>query len=230
MRYLGSILACAVLAACATNTPQQRHMQLHYQRVGEIESALIGGDLATARAAATWLAEHDEVSGLPESGTPWLATMRSTARTLASATDEVGAANAAALMIKTCGDCHHATGKGPRMVVAPEPVEASTAMNTHVTRHRWAADRMRDGLIGPSDSAWNAGATVLAEQPIYQADVGMRTGNFAAAEQLADRVMELGRRARATSDGYERASVYGEFLSTCAACHTAVGVPRQGSQ
>ena len=61
----------------------------------------------------------------------------------------------------------------------------------------------------------------LAEQPIYQADVGMRTGRFAQAEQMAERVMELGRRARVTSDGYERAALYGEFLNSCATCHTA---------
>jgi hypothetical protein len=230
MRHLGSILAGVLLAACATNSPQQRHMQLHYQRVGQVETALIGGDLATARAAAAWIAEHDEVAGLPEAGTPWLAAMRSSAHNVSIATTEVAAANAAALMVKTCGDCHHAVHKGPHIVVNLVPLEASTAMNTHVTRHRWAADRMRDGLIGPSDSAWNVGATVLAEQPIYQADVGMRTGRFAEAEQLAERVMELGRRARATTDGYERASVYGEFLTTCAACHTAVGVPRAGSE
>ena len=230
MRSFGSLLAGVLLAACATTRPQQRHMQLHYQRVGEVETALIGADLTTARAAAAWLAEHDEVAGLPEAGTPWLAAMRSSAREVSIAPTEAAASSAAALMVKTCGDCHHATGKGPHIVVAPVPNEASTAMNTHVTRHRWAADRMRDGLIGPSDSAWNAGAGVLAEQPIYQADVGMRTGRFAEAEQLAQRVMELGGLARATTDGYERATVYGEFLTTCAACHAAVGVPRAGSR
>ena len=224
IRHVRLLPLAVALAACASRSPVQREMLTHYQRVGEVQAALIRGDLATARAAARWVAEHDEVSGLPDAGTPWLAAMRSEARAVVGASTEVLAAGAAARMGKTCGDCHRAVRQGPRMVVMAPPPETRTAMSTHVVRHQWAADRMWDGLIGPSDSAWNAGAAVLGEQPIYQADVGMRTGRFAEAEEMAQRVVALGYRARASADGFERASIYGEFLASCAACHTAVGV------
>ena len=215
------------LAGCATNRPTQRHMDVHFQRVAEIEAALIRGDLEGARNGANYLADHVEVAGLPESGTPWLAAMRSEARAVGSAQDLAAAAAAASRMAKTCGDCHHATQHGPTIRVGELPSEGGTATSTEMTLHQWAADRMRDGLIGPSDGAWAVGAMGVANDPIYQADVAVRTGRFQQMDDMARRSVALGRRAASLRDGFERAAAYGEFLASCAACHRAIGVLQQ---
>jgi len=212
------------LAACATNRPTQRHMTVHFQRVGEIETALIRGDLEGARAPARYLADHEEVAGLPASGAPWLSAMRAEAHNVAAAPDLALASGAAARMAKTCGDCHHATRRGPRMVVSPMPQERGSSTATEMLLHQWAADRMRDGLIAPSDSAWAMGAMALANDPIYQAEVGVRTGRFQEMDEMARRSVALGRRAAGLRDGFERAAAYGEFIASCAACHRAIGV------
>jgi hypothetical protein len=216
-----------LLGACAANRPTQRHMTVHFQRVVEVEAALIRGDLEAARGGAQYIADHDEVSGLPESGTPWLSAMRAEARSVAAARDIDAASGAASRMVKTCGDCHHTVRKGPSIVVGALPHESGTATSTEMTLHQWAADRMRDGLIGPSDSAWSAGAAALANDPIYQADVAVRTGRFQQMEEMARRTVDLGRRAAAMRDGFERAAAYGEFLASCAACHRTIGVLQQ---
>ncbi len=213
-----------LLAACATNRPTQQHMFDHFQNVADIEAALIRGDLEGARIPARYLADHSEVAGLPQSGAPWLAAMRAEARTVAGAQDLPTAGGAAARMAKTCGDCHHASGEGPRMIIGSMPREGGSSTTTEMLLHQWAADRMRDGLIGPSDSAWAAGARALANDPIYQAEVGIRTGRFQEMEEMARRTVELGRRAASLRDGYERADAYGEFVASCAVCHRAIGV------
>lgn len=223
-RAANSLALVLVLAGCSTNRPTQRHMQVHFQRAEAVETALIYGDLSAARSGATYIAEHEEVSGLPESGTPWLSAMRAEARATAAATDLATASAAAARMIKTCGDCHHATGHGPTIRVGPLPGDQGSATRTDMTWHQWAADRMRDGLIGPSDSAWAAGSAALANDPIYQASVGVRTGRFEQMEEMATRTVALGRRAAGLRDGFERAAAYGEFIASCAACHRAVNV------
>jgi cytochrome c553 len=224
---LTKLLLTASLAGCVSGSPQRREMQTHYQRVGEVQSALIHGNLSPAQDAARWLAEHDEEAGLPEAGTPWLTAMRAEARGVAAATAIEPASSAAGRMAKVCGDCHRAVSRGPRIVVPERPSEGPSAMGSHAVQHQWAADRLWDGLIGPSDSSWNVGARDLAQQPIYQADVGMRTGHFLQAEEMAQRVVELGRRAGTTQDGYERAAIYGEFLASCASCHRMVGLPQR---
>jgi cytochrome c553 len=202
-------------------------MTTQFQRVAEVEAALIRGDLAGARSAATYMADHEEAAGMPEAGRPWLSAMRAEARATASATDIAAASGAASRMIKTCGDCHHAVRSGPTVVVGSLPGEGGSATRTEMTQHQWAADRMRDGLIGPSDIAWAAGSVALSNDPIYQADVAVRTGRFQQMEEMARRSVELGRRAVALRDGFERAAAYGEFLASCAACHRAIGVLQQ---
>jgi hypothetical protein len=153
--------------------------------------------------------------------------MRAEARSVASAQDLTAASGAAARMAKTCGDCHHTTQRGPRIIVGALPVESGSATTTEMMWHQWAADRMRDGLIGPSDSAWSAGAIALANDPIYQADVGVRTGRFQQMDEMARRTVALGRRAADLRDGFERATAYGEFVASCAVCHRAIGVLQQ---
>jgi cytochrome c553 len=226
-RSLCSFVLVLAAAGCAGPRATQRHMNVHFQRVAEIEAALIRGDLDGARNAATYMADHEEAAGLPDAGQPWLSAMRAEARATAAAGDITVAAGAAGRMIKTCGDCHHATGHGPAILVGRLPDEGGSATRTEMTQHQWAADRMRDGLIGPSDVAWAAGAVALSNDPIYQAEVAVRTGRFQQMEDMARRSVELGRRAVALRDGFERAAAYGEFIASCAACHRAIGVLQQ---
>jgi len=84
-------------------------------------------------------------------------------------------------------------------------------------RHMWAADRLWEGLTGPSDEAWRAGAQALVRAP----EQAPRTQpplppRFVSALR---QVRELGQRALEADSLADRANVYGVFLASCASCH-----------
>jgi hypothetical protein len=82
-----------------------------------------------------------------------------------------------------------------------------------MARHRWAADRLWEGVIGNSDVAWHAGLDVLAAAPLDEP--ANRAG-------LARQLQRQAENARRPGPGTltARAAVYGEILTTCASCHT----------
>jgi hypothetical protein len=84
-------------------------------------------------------------------------------------------------------------------------------------RHRWAADRLWEGIIGGNDEPWRAGLDVLAAPPLEWAKFA--PGRTEHANKLR-RLAENARRNKA-ADLAGRATAYGEMLATCAACHTA---------
>lgn len=199
-------------------TPQK--MAEHYQDVVQIKDAVIAGDLAGVRAPARRLRE---VPGpIPESWRPYKIEEGELATRMLTAHNLRGAAQAAANLVNSCGECHAALAGGPRLAPpATPPAPIPHQARQHMLRHQWAADRMWDALVARDEDSWAAGAEVLADAPLLAEEL---TADVEVPEDLLElnqRVHQLGARARTTEAWPARAELYGEFLSTCATCHVS---------
>lgn len=208
----------ALFGACAPGpdlaAPMQMHV--HYSQVGEIRSAVVVGDVDATRAPARWLAGH-RGSEYPADASDVVEAMRAEGRFILAREDVAEIAGSVARMGASCGTCHRITQTGPRLRIGDAPPQSPTP-GVHMSRHVWALDRLWDGLIGPSDRAWVAGASALSGGTL---DFGK--GPVAPeAERLEARVHQLGRSAHGTRDVEERVTLYGELLQTCARCHAVL--------
>jgi len=220
---LGVLLTAAALAGCAGGPDPEvagpSHMYVHFTRVGDIVEAVVDGNVGATRDPARWLASHQS-EGFPAAGADALERMRAQGRMILSQNQVTDIAMSVSRMGLACGSCHTAVGGGPRINVDMAPSASSDPGKTMV-RHVWAVDRLWEGIIAPSDAAWASGAAVLAAPGL---DLGPPGNRPQAADDLAERVPELGRLAKAARDPGERAEIYGHLLQTCALCHEALGM------
>jgi hypothetical protein len=98
-------------------------------------------------------------------------------------------------------------------LLAPRSERAAQRFDARMTRHRWAADRLWEAIVGDSDDAWREGLDVLAATPL---DFGVDRAPFARELQ---RIANNARRSKAPAAS-TRAATYGELLVTCAGGHT----------
>ena len=96
-----------------------------------------------------------------------------------------------------------------------QPPPDQPTLEARMLRHRWATERLWEGIVGGSDDAYRAGLDVLAVTPLPFKQVSEQAG---LARQL-QRAAEQARKTMAKDDVDERARRYGEMLVTCAACH-----------
>lgn len=188
------------------------HMLSSFDTARTIERLLIRGQLDNARYFARSLATEPDVPGMA-AWAPQIERVRERAAALATAPDIAAACRSAARLADACASCHRDAGaqaefQPPREVPPNLPTVAA-----RMARHRWAADRLREGMIGEADDAWRAGLDVLASAPL--ASLG------ADRQELARRLQQIAEQARHAAKGApaDRARVYGELLVTCAACH-----------
>jgi hypothetical protein len=213
-----------LLAACATPpkregvTPIQAHMYAHYDRAGEVHDALVRGQMDRARAAALWLATHEEPGMLPEDSDRHVAAMIAFARRAAEAPDLGAAALATSHMGRVCGDCHREHDVVPRFLVGTVPPEG-TGPRAEMARHIWASDRMWQGLIAPDDHAWTSGARGLTLGWLNPGAVVADPADREKLRALIQQVYDLAHSAETTSESEGRAEIYGDFLVTCIDCH-----------
>jgi cytochrome c553 len=189
------------------------HMHQNYDLLRAIERLLIKGKLEEARTFAAAIATAPDE---PAHG-PWATQklqIRDQASQLSRATDVRDALRKTAAIGGVCGNCH-----GEQVVklaldnVPRAPADLPT-LDARMARHRWAADRLWEGVIGNSENAWRAGLDVLVATPLEEpAD---RAGYARELQRQADV-------ARKPSPGklVDRATAYGNILATCASCHTA---------
>lgn len=208
------------LGACAgwpsgQEEPVTRHMYAHFGRLGEIQTAVIRGDLDGARRSARMLAEHPPLEGFPTSLDSYEDEMRTLAREAGGAASLETAADLTARMASTCGACHRAYEGGPRMDPGGHAARGSDTAD-RMLRHLWGADRMWEGLLGPSDELWRRGAGTLAEEEGWS---DLPSGYSEESERLAERVRRVARVARRVDDEARRADLYGDLLETCSGCH-----------
>ena len=211
---LTAALACNQGETPQAETPAE-HMQEHFAQVDAVRDALIAGDLAGSKEAADWLASHEVMDGIPEVWEQHVTQMQQAAATVVGAEDLATAAEATANMAGICGGCHMGLDEGAQFTVVVVPSEESGVV-AHMLRHEWAADRMWEGLIGPSDDSWAAGAGALGEAALEPEGAPAEVG------ELAEQVHQLGAEALVTSGFTSRAALYGKLMITCAQCHQAM--------
>ncbi len=216
---LCTVVGGGALTGCASETETTaEHMQEHFTRATAVHAAVMMGDLDALREPAQWLADHDVAPGLPPNWEPYVAEMRAAAEQLLTQDDLAGAAAAASAMAQTCGNCHAALAGGVHFTAGPAPAAEPGAV-AHMLRHNWAAERMWEGLTGPSNEAWMKGVDALADAPLDAEQLGGPPVARTRISTLAQQVHALAGQAGEAVEPNTRAEVYGRFLATCARCH-----------
>jgi hypothetical protein len=209
--------------ATTTQTPPRNttslkeHMDEHFAHVREVQDAIVRGDLDGAKAPARWIADHEEAAGLPAAAAVHLTEMKKSANTVATAADIRVAAEGAASLVASCGECHaslQVRGTMPPAVVvaAAAPPDSKQA---HMAEHQHAINLLYRGLVGPSDADWKRGAAALETAPLG-ADTLPEARDALKAE---NRVHQLAGQAANARDRGARVAAYGEVIASCAGCH-----------
>lgn len=194
-------------------------MAAHFLHAAQIEQAVIDGDLDGVKLHAESLVTELPKQSMPEAWQPQLERMQASAAQAAKSQTLVEAGAAAGQILETCGACHQATGKGPSLF-EPGPVPQGDDTTNRMLRHQWAAARMREGMISGSEERWKLGAGAVSVAPPEPCPIPDAEILDAETLALREKIYEIGAKALKTSSGSERAALYGEYLTTCASCHT----------
>lgn len=190
----------------------------HYAIVTLSRDAVIGGSLEGLRLPLLTFAEHEYADVAAGAWMPWIAKLQEAALLTAQAETLERAAMGVATMARECGACHTAGARGPVFAThAALQLQPRNSFDARMGRHMWAAERLWEGLVGPDDEAWLAGASALAKIS-STAPTGHGAVPPAFATALLD-VRTLGQKALEASNQAERADVYGLMLAGCASCH-----------
>lgn len=234
--WLATITALVLVGTTAPLAPAQEigasdesevatHMHEHLTRITVIKSLIIMGNLDGVRDPARWLADHDAVAGLPRNFEPFVNLMREHAREVVKAANLKSAAVSVSNMARTCSNCHLANQV--TLAFGFDRVPADWAdTQSHMQRHQWAVDRLWEGLIGPSEIAWNLGADMLVDVPLHPDEVmddASGEVDAVALDQMARRIHVLASQSANARTPTQRSDLYAEILGLCADCHTSLG-------
>jgi cytochrome c556 len=196
------------------------HMRAHFEAAGEMQRAIAHGRLSEARDLAAWLGRHymEELDGWQ----PYTEEMQIAAKGIEAASDVTAAGAQLGRLGRACSSCHEARGIQVAFPLTPAPSEGP-GLELQMRRHQWAAARLWEGVIGPSDASWASGAQMMSTTPF---DV-MITAHEKPNAEVVELAEQL--RARATAavgirDRDVRATAYGEMMATCAGCHAVVRI------
>lgn len=197
-------------------------MEAHYTPTILAHDALIQGDLDAFRAQLAKTDSQRLPSNAPELWRPFERQLHDASKTAAAATDlNMGAVTMAKVAL-ACGACHEGLDAGP-VYPAPAPRDGDHPLQQAMLEHRWATERLWEGVTGPWDSAWERGSAALAETSVF---ADLESGAM-PDESLLRREAELrslGEEAKGTKAHADRAKLYGRVLATCGGCHQAMGV------
>jgi cytochrome c556 len=196
-------------------------MKDHFDRAQEMKRALIAGKVDQYAKGAVWMAEHQLSADLPVTWKAHVEGMQDAAREARDAKDLKAAAAAFGAMGRACAVCHEQLG-GPKITLGTPPAEGSGAA-LHMQRHQWAADRMWEGLMAPSDEAWVKGAEVMADAPLVPEAVSGMKSVPPETKALATAAHATAHRARTTA-AKDRGKAYADMIATCAGCHDKLGI------
>ncbi len=203
----------AAAARPKQQTPTTRtFMQDHFAESVDMRHAIVAGKLSDLHTAATAVSNDSWTPNLRPDYAPYVSAVQAAARKAASAESLQPAAFALGAIGDACADCHRKFG-GPGSPVAPEPLAAE---DQSMVAHARATDALWQGLMGPSEASWTAGARTLLDAPALDSDV---PDVAAAARHLRDLAQK-----GTTVDAAGRARLFGDVLLTCATCHERVGV------
>lgn len=213
------VLLAGALGACRPSPSTRDVMWMHFERVGEMESAVIDGNLERAKTVSGVIAMMDSIPDLPANAKSYEVALKDQARIGAAAPDLAAAGRSVAGMGKSCGDCHRFLSRGPHFARTSQPLRSEQPATGAMLRHRWAMDQMWDGMIGPSDSAWIRGAAALQEESTYLELIRPNVPRGDAMRAMAQSLRGMGARAQGENDPGQRAIIYGRLLTTCVSCH-----------
>jgi hypothetical protein len=210
----------AAVAPAQPSADTAARMAAHFGKVRELEEAVIRGDLEAAKAAAQWIADHQDAASFPTGMDSYVTATRNAASAVAASASLGNAGVAAAFAVAACGQCHAAAKVTPKMPEVSTPPTLPPAA-AHMRAHQYAVDLMYHGMVGPSDTLWKQGAEALKVSVLTDKDLANASKEIAAAEA---RVRELAGRAAQASDAGPRIAIYGELIGGCANCHAAHGM------
>jgi cytochrome c553 len=187
------------------------HMYQNFDLLRAIERLLVKGKLEEAKSFANSIAQAPEIPA-HGSWTSHVIEVRDRAAVLGRATTLTDAVHKVARLGAACGNCHGDVGVSPQFRNPPRLSPDQSTIEARMVRHRWAADRIWEGIVGNEDSAWNEGLTAFATTPID--DPSDRVGLGRRLQRLADQARRPGP-GRMT----DRATTYGEILELCVSCH-----------
>jgi cytochrome c553 len=192
------------------------HMHENFGLLRAIELELIHGKLEDGKLLARSIAEAPDEPGL-QPFAKRIAAVRDAAAALAAAPSIDEGLRREARLGAACADCHVDAGVLPEFANPPRLPADDNSVKARMARHRWASDRLWEGLVGNADESWRAGLDVLAATPLpWTAADADRQALAKRLQQLADEA----RKTQATDQLRDRSRAYGEILTTCAGCHT----------
>jgi len=194
------------------------HMSAHYSITTAARDALIRNDIESAQQLMEWISGHASYDDLPPELDPYLIEMKATAGDLAEASELAAAAQGLAAVANTCGNCHLAGNTLPVFNQTPIP-EDRVGIEWHMARHFWAINQMWEGLIVPSDTQWRLGVEALQEIPVASGELHEDQQLTPETEMIASWVSSLADMGPHMGNDASRVRLYGELLTSCAACH-----------
>jgi cytochrome c553 len=184
------------------------HMERHFDDLRTVERLLVAGKLGEATTLAHMLTRP--------ANDPGLATWKDEAGRVAAAATAVEHASTLdqalqrePLIGAACGACHERTHARLRFTTAPAPPDRP-GPEARMARHQWAVDRLWEALVGADELRWTAGLQILATTPSPE----VQPREAAHLQALARAAL-----TSPSSSASSRATVYGDMLATCAACH-----------
>lgn len=196
------------------------YMPEHFAIITWARDSVINGELDALREPLRALADYRYPDVEPGSWMSAVARIQQTARAGSEASTLPLAASAVAAMARQCGDCHRQLGRALEND-ALKPFRASDAPETlamRMQRHGWAADRMWEALVMPSERAWFQGASALANAPSE-----LPAAEDPLAPELASALAQLralGTQALDAEDWDARVDSYSRLLVSCSDCHS----------
>ncbi len=203
-------------AAPSGSAPPPGSMADHFVQTVHIRDAVIWGKLSEAVKPAETLAGM-EVAKLPKQWHISMQRLQGAAKRIREGSDVQELAAATADIARACGHCHGSAG-GPKIVPGTPP-DATGPVAARMKRHRWAMERLWEGLYGPSNAAWTAGASALELDPFSKEILDPGGVHAKSAASTFNAQAKALAKAK-TAD--ERANAYSKMLSTCSPCHDAL--------
>jgi len=213
-----------VLSLASNVSPQERasdpsraaFMKAHFSEAIVMHDAVARGDLPAAHAQATRLAQHRPAVPFPTGAHVFFGLMTIDAGKVRSANTVEEAGHAASSLLSRCGECHRAMHVAS--AVAPTPDLRIGGVVGQMLTHQRATDLLLEGVIGPSESAWDEGVRAFAGLRINPGD--MAGARMTEKARIANaRASSLAAAAAKAVTPPERAQAYGRILATCARCH-----------
>jgi cytochrome c553 len=193
------------------------HMHENFDLVRAIEKLLVRGQLDEVRRFARAIASAPDEPGLG-AWARYAALVHDRAATLATASGIDDACHRAAQLADACAGCHVASGASPEFQPPARIPPDLPTIDARMARHRWATDRLWEGIVGGTDDAWRAGLDMLATTPLRASELSPEQSAFGRKLQ---RLAERARLRQRTETAQDRVRSYGEILMTCAGCHAA---------